>query len=93
MAKEIIELLEDLTSSSVEDLRRQVEGLIDNSVLEIELNFTNVGVIDSTGIGFLIRMHNSLKEKSGTLSITGVNSEILRLMKIMRLDKHFSIEN
>jgi anti-anti-sigma factor len=91
MAKEIIELSEDLTSSSVDDLRRQVEGLIDNTILEIELDFTKVDVIDSTGIGFLIRMHNSLKEKEGTLSIIGVNAEIMRLMKIMRLDKHFSI--
>ncbi len=92
MASETLKITNDITSSFVELLHREVDTLIDDSIFEITFDMSSVDVVDSTGIGFIIRVQNSLKQKGGALRLRSVNADILKMMKIMRLDKHFSIE-
>lgn len=92
MASEILKISDDITSSFVEILHRELDELIDDGIVDITFDMSNVDIVDSTGIGFIIRVQNSLKEKGGELKLRGVNSDIFKMMKIMRLDKHFSIE-
>ncbi len=92
MESEIVKISDDITSSYVEILHREIDRLLDDGVINITFDLTNVDIVDSTGIGFIIRVQNSLKQKNGGLKLCGVNSDILKMMKIMRLDRHFSIE-
>jgi len=92
MASEILKITDDITSSFVELLHREVDSLLDDGIFEITFDMGAVEIVDSTGIGFIIRVQNSLKQKGGALKLRSVNSDILKMMKIMRLDKHFSIE-
>lgn len=92
MANDVLTITNDITSSFVEILHREVDSLLDDGVFNITFDMAKVDVVDSTGIGFIIRVQNSLKQKGGALRLRGVNADILKMMKIMRLDKHFSIE-
>jgi len=92
MESEIVKISDDITSSYVKILHREIDRLLDDGILNITFDLTNVDIVDSTGIGFIIRVQNSLKQKNGGLKLCGVNSDILKMMKIMRLDRHFSIE-
>ena len=82
---------QDITASTVEGLQRELTGLIDGGVREVVLNFTDIEMIDSLGMGLLVATHNSLSEVGGGLSLTNVSKDIFGLLTTMRLNKHFSI--
>lgn len=92
MKNETIMISDDITSSFVEVLHRELDEVMNEGVIDITFDMQKVDVVDSTGIGFIIRIQNSLKRKGGALKLSHVNSDIFRMMKIMRLDKHFLIE-
>ncbi len=93
MATEILEITTDITSSTIEIIHRDVDDLINDGLIDLTFDMSKVDIVDSTGIGFIIRVQNSLKQHGGILQLRGVNSDIFKMMKIMRLDKHFSIES
>ncbi len=92
METEIVKINDDITSAYVEIIHREIDKLISDGIVNITFDLTNVDIVDSTGIGFIIRVQNSLKQKNGCLKLSGVNADILKMMKIMRLDRHFAIE-
>ena len=92
MSSEVLKIEEDVVSSTIGALHRDIDELIDDEIYNITLDFSSVDVIDSTGIGFVIRVQNSLKQHDGTLVLKGVNSDIMKMMRIMRLDQHFEIQ-
>lgn len=92
MKQEILEISDDITSATVDVLLRRVKRILDEGVADLELSLENVEIIDSTGIGFIIRLQNSLAEVNGGLVLSKVNDDIFKMMKFMRLDKHFTIK-
>ncbi len=64
MSTEVLIISNDITSSTIEILHRDVEDLINTGVTDITFDMTKVDIVDSTGIGFIIRVQNSLKQKS-----------------------------
>ncbi len=92
MSSEILKISDDITSAYIEILHHEVNALLEEGIVDITFDLSDVDIVDSTGVGFIIRVQNSLKQKSGGLVLSGVNSDILKMMKIMRLDRHFSIK-
>jgi len=74
-------------------LREKLLELTKMGIREITLDFENVDLIDSTGIGVLVGIQNILKNNNGNLSLIKVNAEIGNMLHIMRLDKHIHIES
>jgi anti-anti-sigma factor len=93
MSTETLEITTDITSATLEVIHRDVDDLINDGLINITFDMAKVDIVDSTGIGFIIRVQNSLKQHGGTLNLRGVNNDIFKMMKIMRLEKHFSIES
>lgn len=93
MSSEVIVINEDIVSSTVQNLHKEVSDFIADGVTGITFDMGNVDIIDSTGIGFIIKVQNTLKRNGGVLSLCNVNSDIVRMFKVMRLDQHISIED
>ncbi|ERP31796.1 STAS domain-containing protein [Chitinivibrio alkaliphilus] len=91
MEAESIYITEDIVSSTVGNLHDEISDIIADGVEKIVLNMEAVDIIDSTGIGFIIKIQNSLKKNGGSLTLENVNSDIVRMFKVMRLDKHIRI--
>ncbi len=81
----------DLVAGIVLDFRKELTDLIKDGCKKIRIDLGNVGMIDSSGIGVLISAQNSLKKINGTLSVFNISPDILKMFKIMRLDKHFEV--
>lgn len=92
MKSKTVDIHENIVSSNVANIRNELTALIESGVTALTLNCQNVEIVDSTGIGFLIRLHTTAKEKGGTVTLQGLNSDILNMLKLMRLDQHFIIE-
>lgn len=84
---------QDILAANVGDLRQQLlETLKEHSDGTFVLNCQNVSIIDSSGIGLIISTYNQLKKDGRTLEIVNVSDDIMKMCKVMRLDRHFTIK-
>ena len=83
---------EDIVGDKVENFREEMKSILEGGDLNVVVDFSNIDVIDSSGIGVLISAQNFLKKKLGMVHIINLNPEIYSLFRIMRLDTHFSID-
>ncbi|OGV37250.1 MAG: hypothetical protein A2020_14400 [Lentisphaerae bacterium GWF2_45_14] len=82
----------DIVAGEVQNFRQELLSLINEKFEKIEVDIDKVEMIDSSGIGVFIATQNSLKKINGTLTVINVSADILKMFKIMRLDKHFEVE-
>jgi anti-sigma B factor antagonist len=81
----------DIVAGEVQNFKSEILGLISEKSDQILIDMSNVEMIDSTGIGVFICAQNSLKKINGALKVENVSPDILKMFKIMRLDKHFEV--
>lgn len=92
MSSKTVTLETNLVAATVEFLQIEIEGLYEEGVTEITLDLEKVGIVDSTGIGFMIRIQNTLEKDGGHLVLINVQDDIKRMLQIMRLDQHITIK-
>jgi len=81
----------DIVAGEVQSFRSELLGLINEKVLKITVDLGAVEMIDSSGIGVFISAQNSLRKLGGSLKVVNISADILKMFKIMRLDKHFEV--
>ena len=81
----------DLTASSVPDLRGELKRLVAEGARELVFDLCRVEVVDSTGIGLLVSLHNTLARLEGRLSVVNASDNLVELFKAFRLDRHFTV--
>jgi anti-anti-sigma factor len=81
----------NVSAKNTQDLRDLFKQHLSDGAHNLELDFTNVGSIDSVGIGLLVATHNSLAKAGGRLSLSNVSQDISQLFSLMRLDRHFHV--
>lgn len=82
----------DITTVTVPDIRDKVLESLGEGVNEVKLDLNSVEMVDSTGISLLISIQNTLKKKSGSLTLLNTSDDISHMFKLMRLDKFFSVQ-
>ena len=83
----------DIVASAADELRIRLKALLADSDGSLAIDLSRVELIDSVGIGLLIAVHNTLSKKGGRLTLRHVNPDLASLLRTMRLDKHFQVEN
>jgi anti-sigma B factor antagonist len=83
---------EGLTLATAQSLRPQLQQHVNDGAREVVIDLSGCSVVDSSGLGLLVATHNSLAQVGGRLVVSGVSTEILNLLRITRLDKHFTVE-
>ncbi len=81
----------DVVASMAGELKSELKALIDQGVKDMTIDLDGVEMIDSVGLGVLIAAHNSLRQGGTGLALRHVSKDIHRLLKTMRLDKHFTL--
>ena len=81
----------NIVSSNVAEMRVRLKGLMEEKCSAVTVDLEGVEIVDSTGIGLIIAVHNSLRKTGGTLSVINASKDLLDLFKAMRLDQHFSV--
>ncbi|HYE73579.1 MAG TPA: STAS domain-containing protein [Blastocatellia bacterium] len=66
-------------------LQRLVDKVLEAGTLKILLNMTAVPMVDSMGIGEIVRAFTRVKEAGGTLKLVGLTSRVYGALKITRL--------
>ncbi|MBF0367471.1 MAG: ATP-binding protein [Oligoflexia bacterium] len=82
----------DIVSSNVNDLRDKFKSLLAQGVVtELVLDLDKTIMVDSSGLGLFIALHNSLSKMQGKLKLVNLSSDILKLFHTVGLDQHFLI--
>lgn len=89
--KIIIEPDYDIVSLNSNNLKDQILQHLKDGAQQILIDLNQVNLVDSTGLSVMIAVHNSLKKLGNSLELANVSDDILKLLKITRLDKHFVI--
>lgn len=88
-----IRFSDNLVSETVEDLRAILKKLLSERMNRITVNFLDVEMIDSMGIGLMVSTQNTLTARDGELIIINLSPDLLELFRVMRLNEFFSIES
>lgn len=75
---------------SVETIAETLRSLIrDQNCSKMVVDFSNVCFFSSQVLGLLVDLWRQMKDKGGTLLISGINPQLTRVFRITHLDKLF----
>ena len=72
-------------------LRRAIRDLMECGSTKIVLNFSQVDLMDSAGVGELAGAYLPVKTKGGELKFLNPTKKVHRVMQITQLDKVFEV--
>jgi anti-sigma B factor antagonist len=73
-------------------LRDLVRELAEKDNKKIILNLGEVGYIDSSGLGELVKAHTTVRNKGGELKLTNLNQRVSDLLQMTRLSMVFDVQ-
>jgi anti-anti-sigma factor len=79
--------------AGVDDFRAKWSEALASGSKVVIVNLTNVPMVDSSGIGTLIRCHSALTSVGGKMKVVGANSVVLHALKVTRLDRVFELHD
>lgn len=77
----------------VEDFRALWTKAVAEGAKDFVVNVTEVTMMDSSGIGTMIRCHSAVAHAGGKLRIAGASPTVRQAFKITRLDKVFEFHD
>jgi len=89
--KVIVKPGKDIVASMVDQLKEELKQALDDGATKMAIDLSKVKMMDSMGIGLLIATHNSLEKNGSQLELLNTSADILKLLRNMRLDKHFIV--
>ena len=72
-------------------MREKLDLMLSAGDYDLQIDMSNVELMDSTGIGVLVAVHNRLAQKSGALKLINTPDKIRRMLQLMNLDRRFTI--
>lgn len=69
-----------------------VEKLVQDGKKKIIIDLTKVSYVDSSGIGILVGSFGHCKRGGGAMRLTGVRDNILKIMKLTRVDQVLQVD-
>lgn len=81
----------EIDISNADKLRNAIDLALEQPTERVELDFSQVPYIDSTGIGVLVGAARRVSDRKRALSITGAQPNVLRVAQLLGVDKDISI--
>lgn len=89
---QVLRLRGDLKiGDAVDGLRQAMDDLLGGGDSQLVLNITEVPMIDSSGIGLLVRSLTTAKQRGGSLKLVSPSKLALQTLKIVGLVNLFEI--
>ncbi|MBF0502040.1 MAG: STAS domain-containing protein [Candidatus Riflebacteria bacterium] len=87
----IISPLEDVTMSNIKQLDNAIAEQIGLGETRLILDFSLIRIIDSSGIGIIVKNMQLLRDKNGEIRLAAVSDSIMRIFKMINFHKYFKI--
>lgn len=84
----VIKLEGEMDHCSTENLRREIDGLIDKfRPALLMLDYQQINFMDSAGIGFILGRYKRMKSYDGMVEIKNARNSIQRILKMACIDQ------
>jgi anti-sigma B factor antagonist len=88
----IVEISGELDATTVAELRPQLIAIADEMPPRVEVNLSQLSLVDSSGVGAIIALFKRIRANGDVFAVTGVTGQPLSIFKVLRLDKVFQIQ-
>ena len=82
----------ELDAYSAPGLEEQIARLLAEQVNEVVLDLSHTGFLDSSGLRAILTAQRRLSESGGGMRLRAPSEPVTRLLEIMGLSDHFSLE-
>jgi anti-sigma B factor antagonist len=82
----------DLDAISSPDLRSALDDLTSRHGSTIRVDLSEVKLLDSSGVGFLVSLYKRTRANGGSVSFVGVVAQPLSMFKLLHLDRVFALQ-
>ena len=80
-----------IAAAGADALKDELAQLVRDGATHLTLDFEEVLMVDSMGIGVVIAAFNSVQQAGGSLKVVNLSADVGGLFRTMRLDRHFEI--
>lgn len=91
MSKINIVIPENFSVEEADAFREELNNLVHKAEKDFVLDFSKCTFIDSTGLGVLVSIYKKCKEANGSFELHSINSQVMKIFNLTRLDKVFNI--
>jgi len=88
----VLKIIGIINIDSAEELKSLFNDLLAKGVLNVRLNLKNVPISNSSGIGHILMLFKSLKQRNGKLEIRGVSKNLMEMLTLLNIQKLFPIQ-
>ena len=81
----------EIDISNADKLRNAIDLALEQPTDRVELDFSQVAYIDSTGIGVLVGAAHHASERGRAFAITGAQPNVVRVVQLLGVDKDIDI--
>ena len=89
----IVHIAGDLDISSVPKVKAQISDLLEGGTVHFLIDLTEVGHVDTTGLGFLVWVRKRCTERQGRLLLAGQNAHFRKLLTLTGLATLFELHD
>ena len=76
-----------LDAVSVSDVRGELDKLVASRPKAVEVDLSQLRMIDSSGVGALVSLYKRVRAKGGTVVLKGVRDQPLAIFQLLQLDR------
>lgn len=73
-------------------LKMRVVDAIEDGRVHVRLDARECGYIDTSGLGVLVSLNRKCRDAGGSLTLCGLNDELLEYLRVIRFDTIFTLE-
>lgn len=88
----VLKIIGVINIDSAQQLKSLFDDLLARGVQNVRLNLKNVPISNSSGIGHILMLFKSLKERNGKLEIRGLSRNLTEMLKLLNIEKLISIQ-
>lgn len=87
----VVRLVGELDIVTADQAKRRLSDLVDQGANTVQLDLTDLGFVDSSGLGALVAIHHHAVARGAAVELKAVPAQVKRLMEITKLDELFTI--
>ena len=87
----IVKLKGEIDVTIAPKLRNILKRKVINGTVKIIIDLADVDFIDSSGLGIFVVAFKSAKAKGRNIKFVNAKPEVLKVIELTRLDKHFEL--
>ncbi|MCU0609244.1 MAG: STAS domain-containing protein [Chitinispirillaceae bacterium] len=80
---QMIHFIGDLDATNVETVLEKIVGLFNAGKVHLVSDFKKLRYVNSTGLGILLHLSKSAREKSGSFKMANVNENVFEIIEII----------